>query len=92
MPITANSDAYVVRDSRAPLHLSQPVGTVDPANVYTEPVGAAIWLSAPTNAVVASCVERVPVDAVGAVGMPVNAGESSGAHGADILLVPHAIS
>ena len=32
-----------------------------------------------TNAVVAICVVSVPVDAVGAVGVPVNAGLASGA-------------
>jgi hypothetical protein len=40
-------------------------------------VGASLAISAFTKAVVASCVVFVPTEAVGAVGVPVKAGESS---------------
>ena len=40
------------------------------------------------NAVVASCAVFVPIAAVGAVGVPVNAGDASGAYGASRLVKP----
>jgi hypothetical protein len=42
-------------------------------------VGASLAISAFTKAVVAICVVSVPTEAVGAVGVPLSAGEASGA-------------
>ena len=57
-----------------PLHKDHPVGidAIEPDQRVITPAGTAYRIEALTNAVVANCVVLVPVDAVGAAGVPVN--------------------
>jgi hypothetical protein len=60
----------------APLHNKKPVGAVAVGHILIVPVGEVF---ATTKAVVASCVVLVPTAAVGAVGVPVKAGDNKSA-------------
>jgi hypothetical protein len=60
-----------------PLQIKNPVGGVAVGHISIEPVKGLI--AAVAKAVVASCVVDVPVEAVGAVGVPVNTGFSRSA-------------
>jgi hypothetical protein len=60
----------------APLHNKNPVGAVAVGHILIVPVGEVL---ATTKAVVASCVVLVPTPAVGAVGVPVKAGDNKSA-------------
>jgi hypothetical protein len=71
--ITAKSAEYVVLLTAPPVHNNHPVGAVPVPHILITPVGDPL---ACTKAVVASWVELFPIAAVGAVGVPVNVGDT----------------